>query len=188
MDLKRYLIHFHIIIMWVLSLLLLSTAAAFSPFVKENVVIRGSTPPLKDFDPLQFSSKFDIAYLREAELKHGRWGMIAATAIPLLESTQSGMAIHKFDALDSNTQACVLTAIAAGEFQTMLQGWKNPISNQFELQDGYQPGDLGFSLVKEHGSLDESERKNKEINNGRLAMIAALGMIVQELVTDKPLF
>ena len=51
-----------------------------------------------------------------------------------------------------------------------------------------KPRDLGFSLVKDHGSLDESERKNKEINNGRLAMIAALGMIVQELVTDQPLF
>ena len=29
---------------------------------------------------------------------------------------------------------------------------------------------------------------NAEINNGRLAMIASLGMIVQELVTDKPIF
>jgi hypothetical protein len=29
---------------------------------------------------------------------------------------------------------------------------------------------------------------NKELNNGRLAMIAALGMMAQELVTNKPIF
>jgi len=29
---------------------------------------------------------------------------------------------------------------------------------------------------------------NAEINHGRLAMIGSLGMIVQELVTNKPIF
>ena len=32
------------------------------------------------------------------------------------------------------------------------------------------------------------EMQAKEINNGRLAMIAMAGMVVQELITDKKLF
>ena len=35
---------------------------------------------------------------------------------------------------------------------------------------------------------DDVVLHNKELNNGRLAMIAVMGMIVQELVTEQPLF
>ena len=55
----------------IFSLSLFACATAFEPFIKNGVVIRGSTEPLVDFDPLGFSEKKDIAYLREAELKHG---------------------------------------------------------------------------------------------------------------------
>jgi hypothetical protein len=35
---------------------------------------------------------------------------------------------------------------------------------------------------------DENFMLNAEINNGRIAMIATLGMIVQELATNQPIF
>lgn len=171
-----------------LLLFFLASVSAFSPVVKEGVVIRGSTPPLKEFDPLGFSEKKDIAYLREAELKHGRWGMISATSIPLIESVTHQPAIYMFDRLDSNSQLLILTTIAASEFQLMLNGWRNPIKYPFTLQDNYQPGNLGFSIVKDFNYRDNALTMNKELNNGRLAMIASIGMIVQELVTNQPLF
>jgi len=79
----------------------------------------------------------------------------------------------------------------ASETSSMIRGWKNPFedpSNKYELKENYQPGDYNFGLNYDLESDQGKKLLDIEINNGRLAMIGALGMIVQELVTDKSLF
>lgn len=156
----------------------------------------GVTPPFKNkFDPLELSSQVssrEFARLREAELKHARWGMISATSIPLLETHSDSPAIHAFDKLDSKYQLGIAGLILAGEFMTMLRGFENPFvdgsPSAFKLRNDYQPGDMGFHLADNWSDNKFIHYSNKELNNGRLAMIASFGMIVQELVTDAPLF
>jgi hypothetical protein len=161
-----------------------------SGYTENNLaVIRGVTPPLLFFDPLNFSKDLTrINYMREAELKHARIAMVASTLIPATEFFTHKSAIHAFDDLPYEGQITVLTLMFASEFNTMLRGWKNPYTNPFELKDDYQPGDLGFSLDLDKYLADNSLFLDKELNNGRLAMFGSLGMIAQELVSGNTIF
>ena len=62
------------------------------------------------------------------------------------------------------------------------------MSDMFE--DGRAPGDLGFDPLgmKPKDEAGLLAMQNKELNNGRLAMIGAAGIVVQELITDQPIF
>jgi hypothetical protein len=58
-----------------------------------------------------------------------------------------------------------------------------------DLKEEYLPGDLGFDpLGLAPKDVDGFiEMQNKELNNGRLAMIAVAGQVAQELVNGKGL-
>jgi hypothetical protein len=154
----------------------------------------GVTKPVGYFDPLGFAKnkpQHELVKLREAELKHGRWGMISAVAIPITEIVTHEQAIHALDDANMITLTTFTSLVAASELQSMLLGWENPFtnsSNYFLMKKEYQPGDLGFNISRSFLGKDETFMLNAEINNGRLAMIGSLGMIVQELVSNQPIF
>jgi len=174
-----------------------SLAIAFSRFTQvskrveplNSVIIAGDTSPLGYFDPLKFTEKFkkyDIQYLREAELKHGRYAMLSSLIIPFSEHFSNELGINQVQHLDSNYRSIALGTVLLYEFGHILNGWKNPITNTFELKEDYQPGDIGLGLFNREDEKSV-ELLNKELNNGRLAMIGVMGMIGQELVTQHQL-
>jgi hypothetical protein len=57
------------------------------------------------------------------------------------------------------------------------------------LVDGYYPGDIGFDPLGLKPKTEEAFNLmvTKELQNGRLAMLGAAGMIVQEQVTHEPI-
>lgn len=165
-----------------------------SPVNSVNLpVLVGSTKPIENFDPLNFGdSDVKLQYFREAELKHGRLAMVSALTIPIVEQITHSPAIYEFSKLPEIIQYGIISSMFVSEFSSMFRGWKNPYlenstNNYFKLKEDYQPGDFGFSLIEDLNDEKSIELLNKELNNGRLAMIGALGMIVQELVTNQPL-
>ena len=102
----------------------------------------------------------------------------------LVEQFTHRPSIHEFSNLPDNVQIGIIMLTFISEFSSMLRGWQNPTKNLFRLNDDYQPGDLGFDISNNR----DINMINKELNNGRLAMIASLGMMAQELVTQKALF
>ena len=57
----------------------------------------------------------------------------------------------------------------------------------FALRDNYEPGSLNFDPLgmKPTNKADMTNMQNKELNNGRLAMLGLAGMIAQELATNE---
>merc|ERR1719222_339274 len=57
------------------------------------------------------------------------------------------------------------------------------------LQDGYYPGDVGFDPLglKPDDPAEFDIMATKELQHGRLAMLAAAGFVAQELINHKPI-
>uniref|UniRef100_A0A0G4GTJ0 Plastid light harvesting protein n=1 Tax=Chromera velia CCMP2878 TaxID=1169474 RepID=A0A0G4GTJ0_9ALVE len=152
------------------------------------------------FDPLSLSAgktPEDIKRWREAELKHGRVCMLAALGIlvaenfnPLFGGNIEGPAIRHFQQIPGNFWLVLPALIFLAESKSISKGWASPFSNDlFSLKPEYQAGDLGFDPLG-FAPEDEEEFKNlqtKELNNGRLAMLATAGLLVQELVNGLPI-
>jgi hypothetical protein len=139
------------------------------------------------FDQNVFAKGADPAFLREAELKHGRLAMMATVILPTLEMFTDEPGIHQFQHLPDLAQVGLVAMMLAGEFGTMFRNWKDPRDKPFTLKEDVQPGDMGLGLW-DPSNPETLTRMDQELNHGRLAVIGALGMMVQELVTQQPLF
>jgi len=140
----------------------------------------GVTLPLLYFDPAGFckvGDKEGFRNFRTAELKHGRVAMMAALGavmqhwlrFPGFEQVPSGI---EAVITPPGTYGLVALVLACGALETVV--W---------VQDPEkEPGDFGDPLGV--GQYYE-EWRNREINNGRAAMIAIMGILVAELVSGK---
>ena len=66
----------------------------------------------------------------------------------------------------------------------------NPTDGLWSIKSSHSAGDLGFDPLglKPTDTAELKEMQTKELNNGRLAMIAVAGMVGQELATGAKLF
>lgn len=152
-----------------------------------NWVYKGDVKPTGYFDPLELTTKLSsssIKYVRESELQHGRAAMLAFVGLVFLDKTQDKLAINFLYDLSWEEQLPFWMSVAAFEFSRMGAGWKNCFIEEksyFKLEDHYQPGNV-FKVDVNNVTED---RFNRELSNGRLAMLGTLGYIAQEYVTGQ---
>merc|ERR1719487_1727218 len=176
----------------------------------------GSIAPAGEFDPANFlegTSKEEVLRWREAELTHGRVGMLASAGFLTQEffhplfAADGGPAIEQIPKLPPPLWFGMTLAIGIAESLRIQKGWANPYDGEIRVQTeelgepkttfpredttfqrlrpGYMPGDLGFDPL---GLAPEDPAEfrimqEKELSHGRLGMIAAAGFMAQEAVT-----
>merc|ERR1719152_9079 len=152
------------------------------------------------FDPLGFAkgkSKDEVYTLREAEITHSRVAMLACAGFLVQEkihplfSGDGGPAIDQIPALPVWVWGVMLAGIGNAEQVRIAKGWQklDPRTSTASqtLRDGYIPGDLGFDPAKIRPKSPEKLRlmQERELANGRLAMLAAAGFLLQEALTGQ---
>jgi hypothetical protein len=158
----------------------------------------GVLEPTGFFDPLGFATdtpKGKMLFYREVELKHGRVCMLASLGIlvaesfhPLFGGNIDAPAYLAFQQTPlEQFWPFVVIAIAIPEVLSFGNYDTSDTGALWILKDDVVPGDLGYDPLglKPKDPEGFNEMQNKEINNGRLAMIGTAGMIAQELVNGQ---
>ena len=146
---------------------------------KDDMVV-GITPPVGFFDPLGFSRGKDdatMALYREAELKHGRVAMAACLGWYL---NAGGVHPAFNSALSNDPLKAAQELPLVGWLQFVLGcGAIEWLAQQIKERPGYQSGDLlGAAYWVDNSDEGWVSYQNNEINNGRLAMLAFMGIFV----------
>ena len=163
----------------------------------------GITGPLDFFDPLGFCSQEGITegkirFYREVELKHARVAMLAALGFPVAESFHplfgGGIDVPSYIAFQETPLQTFWPAVMlvlSGIEVFSVFSFNSPFGGEpWSIRSDYRNGDLGFDPLglAPESEAEFKEMQTKELNNGRLAMIAIAGMVGQELATGAKLF
>jgi len=165
--------------------------AAFSP---ESQL--GAQAPLGFWDPLGFCdgiTELEFKRLRSCEIKHGRLAMMATIGFitpfySKLPGYLSPSASLKFADIDNGLGAISQVPSAGWAqiliFAALCEFGPNPSLEEWKTG---APGDYGYGFLGMFGPVMDPEKKKRslsaEISNGRLAMMAITGMVVQNGIT-----
>ena len=166
--------------------------------------LAGILDPVGFFDPLGFAEKADAQTLkryREAELTHGRVSMLAVIGFLvgekvegssfLFDSQISGPAISHFAQVPAPFWVALISTIGAIEQVRANKGFvppsETPVDQAGLLRADYTPGDMSFDPLglKPEDPAEFLEMQTKELQHGRLAMLAAAGFLAQEACDGK---
>jgi len=146
-------------------------------FSKEQQI--GAQDPLGFFDPLNFcTDEATFKDLRAKELKHGRAAMMGALGMLV----QSAVQVPGMEGVPKSVNAIFVgNGMIGGLAVLALIGGLEAFV--FVQDENKEPGNFGNPLPWWEDYSDEM--RARELNNGRIAMFAAIGQIAAGLYTGK---
>lgn len=167
------------------------------PFMNRPPLLDGSMAGDVGFDPLGLSNidgvGVDLYWLREAELKHARVAMLAVAGVLQVEifgpapGCEMCTAKNQMDAFWQFWNAHPQYIAASLIFIMFIEAFSGIAATSGRQSGERAPGDFGLDpLGFSKGDPAKFERlKGQEIANGRLAMWAAAGILMQGMTTDE---
>ena len=166
----------------------------------------GVQDPVGFWDPAGFTADGNVENFqrrRQTELKHGRVSMLATMGYITPEITgklpgylSPSMGIKFADA--PNGLAAISKVPSAGWAQILAYGAFCKLSQDQSPGTAAASGDFGFKVLTSSDPAEKTKKLSAELANGRLAMMAIIGMFFQDgltgsawgdwaLYTDSPL-
>jgi len=167
------------------------------PFMNRPTLLDGSMAGDVGFDPLGLSSiddlGIDLYWLREAEIKHCRVAMLAVAGIvqvelfgpaPGCEAATAKCQMDAFWQIWGSHPQYIAFALIMITIIEMISGIATTSGRESGIRE---PGDFGLDpLGFLQGDAAAVERlKAQEVANGRLAMWAAAGLLMQGCTTHQ---
>jgi len=161
------------------------------PFLRFPYPCKGYVGGEKGFDPLNITDTYPVYLLREAELKHGRIAMLATVgwiAVDLgarfpgekFQTVSDALSAHDIMVKNGYMEVMAGMVLVAEVYGYLIayDGWMGTIDR--EAGDYF----VGKKFLPSDPAKAE-EMQLKELENGRLAMLAISGIVTGALITGK---
>jgi len=159
------------------------------PFMEKPAKLDGTMAGDVGFDPFGFSEVFDIKWLREAELKHGRLCQLAWLGFV---ATDLGFTLpgdmHQYSSVTAHDVACKYGAMQQillwVGFVEVVHSFG--IAQMMWMGSPREPGDFALDPLDFCSTPEKkADMQLKEITHCRLAMFAFSGVVTQAVLTGK---
>jgi len=151
------------------------------PFLEAPAHCDGTLAGDEGFDPLNFGGLYNMKYLREAEIKHGRVCMLATFGFVMVDlgliapgaPAVSSLAAHDVT-VKSGHMLFLLFVVAIWESLSY-----NAIAEMMSGETDRAPGDYGipYRFCREGDTATQEKYQLQEITHGRAAMLGFSGMV-----------
>eukprot|EP00592_Proboscia_alata_P000651 CAMPEP_0194376252 /NCGR_PEP_ID=MMETSP0174-20130528/24685_1 /TAXON_ID=216777 /ORGANISM="Proboscia alata, Strain PI-D3" /LENGTH=209 /DNA_ID=CAMNT_0039156831 /DNA_START=126 /DNA_END=755 /DNA_ORIENTATION=- len=142
-----------------------------------------------EFDPMGLSKTYSpwVPWFRECELRHGRTAMLAVVGFIATDFIRIPGDMYSFEAIPKTIDIHDALLKNGPMYQLLLWIglWDILITGPSvaALDEGREPGDFGWLFFAPKDPKALSEKRESELLNGRLAMVALGGIATQSVIS-----